>query len=98
MQNPLTSIEDITDLYVLVDDHLPKKSVKIGRPSALSDSEMITLLVWCTLVIKSKTIKDIYEFIKLYHAHDFPALPDYSSFVRHCSRLNELLSFLLQRV
>lgn len=95
MQNPLTSIEDITDLYVIVDDCLPMKAKGAGRPSALSDSEMITALVWCTVQLRSRTIKDIYEFLKLYHRNDFSSLPDYSSFVRHCNRLNPILVSLL---
>ena len=95
MQNPIT-IQDITTLYIVVDDCLPQQPRNPGRPSALSDSEMITLLVWCTVLLRSRTIKDMYEFIKLYHQRDFPSLPDYSSFVRHCSRLNPLLSILLR--
>lgn len=95
MQNPIT-IYDITDLYVIVDDCLPKKTIRAGRPSALSDSEIITILVWCTIRLKSRTIKDIYEFIQLYHRNDFSSLPDYSSFVRHCNRLNPVLVKLLQ--
>lgn len=96
MQNPIT-IHDITHLYILVDDHLPEQAKTAGRPSALSDREMITILLWCTAIIRLKTIKDIYEFISLYHHRDFPDLPDYSSFVRHCSRLNPLLERLLTR-
>ena len=96
MQNPLTSIEDITDLYVIVDDCLPIKTKRAGRPSVLSDSEMITILVWCTLILRSGTIKGIYEFIQLYHRNDFSSLPDYSSFVRHCNRLNPVLVKLLK--
>ena len=96
MQNPITSIEDITDLYVIVDDCLPQKRVGAGRPSALTDSEMITILVWCTAQLRSRTIKDIYEFIKLYHGSDFSVLPDYSGFVRQCKRLNPILVKLLQ--
>lgn len=96
MQNPLTSIEDITVLYVIVDDCLPMKTKKAGRPSVLSDSEMITILVWCTIQLRSRTIKDIYEFIRLYHRNDFSLLPDYSSFVHHCNRLNPVLVRLLK--
>jgi len=96
MQNPLTSIEDITDLYVIVDDCLPQKTVGAGRPSVLTDSEMITILVWCTAQLRFRTIKDIYEFIKLYHRSDFSVFPDYSSFVRHCNRLNPVLAGLLR--
>lgn len=96
MQNPIT-IEDITTLYTIVDDYLPDNFRKVGRPSALTDREMITILVWCTVLLKSRTIKDIYEFIRVYHLRDFPLLPDYCSFVRHCNRLNPLLELLLTK-
>lgn len=95
MQNPIT-IHDITDLYVIVDDHFLKKTGGVGRPSALTNSEMITIPVWCTALLRSKTIKDIYEFIRIYHCNDFSSLPDYSSFVRHCNRLNPILAKFLQ--
>jgi hypothetical protein len=95
MQNPLIPIQDILTLYVTVDNCLPQKTRKAGRPSALSDSEMVTILIWCTALLRFKTIRDIYGFLRLYHAHDFPALPDYSSFVRHCSRLNPLMLKLI---
>ena len=88
-------IQDITTLFVVVDDFLPRQSKKAGRPSALTDKEMITIIVWCTALLKSKTVKDIYEFIKLYHFYDFPKIPDYSSFIRHCNRLNPILEKLL---
>lgn len=96
MQNPVT-IEDITTLYTIVDDHLPASVKKAGRPSALTDREMITILVWCTILLKSRTIKDIYEFIRVYHFRDFPLLPNYCNFVRHCNRLNPLLESLLTK-
>lgn len=95
MQNPLISVQDITDLYVIVDDCLQKTYIT-GRPSVLTDSEMITIILWATARLRSRTIRDIYDFIGLYHSSDFFPMPDYSSFVRHCNRLNPILLGLIQ--
>lgn len=88
----------ITDLYVLVDELLPKESNPLGgRPTILNDSELITILLWNTIIVKQKTIRDIYNFIDDYHREEFPKLPTYSAFVRHCNRAIPLLLFLLRQ-
>lgn len=89
-------IKDITSLYVVIDDVLQKSKQGIGRPSALSDNEMLTILIWCTSVMHTKLLKDVYVFIYLYHRNEFPKLPDYSNFVRHCHRLIPLMCRLLE--
>ncbi len=49
--------EDITKLFVWLDDNLPKvRSVSVGRPSSLKDSELLTLLIWNTLSNKNPII------------------------------------------
>ena len=89
----------ITDLYVWVDELLPKESNPLGgRPSILSDSELVTILLWNTIMVKQKTIRDIYKFINDYHKEEFPRLPTYSSFVKHCNRTIPLLLWLLERL
>jgi hypothetical protein len=91
----------ITDLYVAVDDHIPVKSKPAGgRPSTLRDSEVVTILIWnCLCKVRQKTLKDIYDWVELEHAHDFPKRPSYQAFVDHCHRLIptivEFLSSLL---
>jgi Transposase DDE domain len=78
----------IADLYVWVDDALPKQQhSKTGRPLSVSDSEVVTMLVWNTIVLKQSTLKDIFDAVSLYHTKDFPKLPKYSSFVSHCHRV-----------
>ena len=63
----------ITDLYVWVDDLLPKELKPLGgRPAILSDSELVTILLWNTIMVKQKTIRDIYQFINDYHKEEFP--------------------------
>jgi hypothetical protein len=45
----------ITDLYVFVDDILPDVSKpNEGRPTILSDSECITILLWNTFILIKK--------------------------------------------
>lgn len=92
MQN--LQIQDITDLYVFVDDIVEKRQ-NFGRPSVLSDSEIVTILVWCSHFLKMKHIKSIHQFIQKYHQGDFPKIPDYSNFIRHGQRMIPLISKIL---
>ena len=85
----------IADLYCLVDDVVPQPRRGPGKPPALSCSEVITILVWHTLILKQKTLKDIYDAVCLYHQKDFPRLPSYSAFVAECHRaLPEMFNML----
>ena len=63
----------IVDLFVWVDDHLPKQThAHGGRPSLLQDSELVTLLIWNAIVLHQKTMKDIHTFTRLHLASEFP--------------------------
>lgn len=87
----------ITDLYVLVDDIIPKREKGLaGRPCKMTDSELITVLVWSSLTTRQKTIKDIHNWLLLYHRDDFKSIPHYSAFVDHCLRLIPLLVFVIK--
>lgn len=90
----------IIALYVWVDDLIPKKdnSSLGGRPSILSNSELITILIWNALTVKQKNLKDIHKWISLYHKDDFPRLPKYSAFVDHCHRIIPYLIFFLNNI
>jgi hypothetical protein len=89
----------ITYLYVLVDDLLSSIPKPLGgRPTVLSNSEVITILLWNTLTVKQKTLKDIYTWVILYHTVDFPKIPHYRAFVYHCHRVLPLLLYLLEHV
>lgn len=96
----MLSLEEnrITELYVWVDDSLQKTLAKpgVGRPSLLSDSEMLTVLLWNVMMLRQKTLKDIHRTMKVYHSKDFPVFPCYSAFVEHCHKLIPNLYFLLQ--
>jgi hypothetical protein len=76
----------IADLYCWVDDIVPKKVRGPGKPPALATSEVITILIWHTIVLKQKTLKDIHDTVSLYHRQDFPRLPPYNTFVAECHR------------
>lgn len=89
----------IINLYVLVDELLPEiPKPKGGRPSILSNSEIITILLWNILIVKQKTLKDLHNWVRLYHRSEFPRLPKYSAFVDHCHRATPLMLYLLEQV
>lgn len=92
---------NIVDLYSWVDDIVPKQPLqKTGRPLSVSDSEIITILIWNTVTLKQQNLKDIFNALNLYHKKDFPTLPKYSSFISHCHKIIpqflELIEVLLQ--
>ena len=89
-------VQDISSLFVVLDDVIQKKERRPGRPSALSDSEMLSILIWCTTLLRMKHMKSIYEFIELYHLKEFPNLPSYSNFIAHSHRLIPLMWELIE--
>lgn len=93
MQNLI--VNDITTLFVMVDDSMPPLRHEAGRPCKLSESEIVTILLWCTLLMRFKEIKEIHSFIQRYHAHDFPDIPNYQNFVVHCHRVIPIMADLL---
>lgn len=87
-------------LFVMVDDALPETAKPLGgRPSILRDSEVVTILAFNLLTVQQQTLRQIYSWAQQYHQSDFPSLPNYQNFVKHCHRLipvlNQLLSDLL---
>lgn len=89
----------ITDLYVLIDDALPSPfKPSGGRPTLLSDSELITILTWNMLAVRQHKLKDIHAWLIMYHHKEFPHFPKYSAFVDHCHRVMPLLYQLLAQL
>jgi hypothetical protein len=88
--------QHIVDLYLWVEDLLPKEEVGPGRPALLTNSELVTLLIWNVLTLRQKTLKDLHRHAELDLRHAFPHLPQYSAFVDHCHRVLPLLFGLLQ--
>lgn len=88
----------IADLFVLVDDLLPTSPRTPGRPSILTDAEMITILIWSALDGRQKTIKDIWWFAHRHLADVFPRQPSYNAFLDHCHRVTPRMHALLQHL
>lgn len=92
---------NIIDLYCFVDDILTEeeKQKHIGRPRLMCDSEIITSLIWNTIVSKQMTLKDLHKHISIYHSDDFPHIPKYNAFLNRCHILTpkclEFLSLIL---
>lgn len=68
--------QHIVDVFVWVDDNLPKQ-IQTGRPSALSDSELLTVLVWDGLTEPHKNLSSLYDWIAQEYQDCFPKLPIY---------------------
>lgn len=85
----------IVDLYCWVDEQIPRQVYTTGRPPLVTQSEMITMLLWSTIVLKQKTLKDIHRTLCTYHSTDF-TLPKYSAFVSHAHRVLPLMYSLLE--
>ena len=89
----------ITELYAWVDDHAPREQTgQVGRPRALSTSEVVTILVWNVIMIRQRTLKDIYRWIKCYHHQEFPTLPAYNCFLVACQRALPVMWVLLEQL
>jgi hypothetical protein len=86
----------IVDLYCWVEERFPIPKYHTGRPPLLTEPEVVTILIWNTIVLKQKTLKDVHQAICTYHTNDF-RLPKYSAFVAHCHRaLPQMVSLLGQ--
>lgn len=92
--------DDITSLYVWIDDMLPKRLGKksVGRPRSLCDAEVVAIFVWNILFLKHKTWKDLHRFLGLYHRSDFPDLPKYNAFLMLCHEAVHSCLHLLQQL
>ena len=89
----------IVDLYVWVDDFLPALlHPEGGRPPVLRDSELITLLLWNTIVLHQKTLKDLWTFGRIHLRSEFPKMPSYPAFVDHCHRVTPVMFTMLQQL
>lgn len=87
--------QHIVDLFVWVDDSLPKR-IQPGRPSILTDSELLTILIWDGLTEPHKNLSSVYDWIAREYGDYFPKLPKYQNFVAHVHRLLPQMVWLLQ--
>lgn len=67
----------IVDLFVWVDDSPPKQAVKVGRKPILTDSELITILLWDRLTEPHKNPKATYAWIEREYHDCFPVFLSY---------------------
>lgn len=86
------SKEILSNLFIEIDDllkNIPKEiGCKKGRKASLSESEVITLIIF-GLFMGFKTKVKMWYFFEQYHKKDFPDLPSYKSFnelSNKCSR------------
>lgn len=89
------SSHHIVDLYCWVDQRIQRTPYHTGRPALLSEAEVVTILIWNTVVLKQKTLRDIHTMMSTYHGSDFH-LPKYSAFVHHCHRALPTMYALLE--
>ncbi len=94
-QPPLLQAHHIIDLYYWIHELTPTKETRTGRPTLLSDAEVLTLLIWNVLVLRQKTLKDLHRAALLYHHEDFH-MPAYNTFVAHCHRSLPTMLALLE--
>lgn len=95
---------NIIDLFVWVDDNLPKElgsaslilNRKVGRPAHLTVSETITILLFSQLTSPQRLLKDVWRWAITNHSEDF-RLPCYSKFVEHCHKAIPHLAHLLEQ-
>ncbi len=87
--------QHIVDVFVWIDDILPTRE-STGRPPVLSDSELLTILIWDGLTEPHKNLSAVYSWIAREYRDCFPKMPRYQNFVAHCHRLLPTLSWLLQ--
>ena len=87
----------IVDLFVWLDDSLPKtRSRAGGRPPCLSDSEVLTILIWDGLTEPHQQLKEVYDWIARDYHDCFPRLPRYQNFVAEVHRALPAMLRLLQ--
>ena len=88
----------IVDMFVWVDDSLPKQlpHPQGGRPAKLSTSETVTILLFCSLTAPQKLLKNVWRWAQTNHSDDFN-LPAYSKFVEHCHKALPALCWLLEQ-
>jgi len=61
----------IVDVFVWVDDALPKR-VRPGAESILSNSEIVTILIWDGLTESHQNLREIYDWIVREYKDCFP--------------------------
>ena len=96
----LLAATDIVSCYVLIDD-ISKDIVPqytTGRPPNLTIQEITTIVVYASIVLRTKTLKDIWNIVHLYHRNDFKTFPTYKTFVAELHRALPSMEAILSRL
>jgi hypothetical protein len=64
----------------------------------MTDSEVITILVFNLFTAQQQTIRQIYDWVIQYHSQDFPHLPNYQNFLKHCHRVTPQIGYILDGI
>lgn len=64
----------------------------------ITNNELITLLIWNTLVLHQKTLKDVHTFTTLYLDREFPKISKYKNFVAQCHKVLPQMIMLLNEL
>ena len=75
--------------------NLPQDGSRTGRPPAMTDIDLTTIIIWDGICEQHQTIRGIYDWIRREYSSRWPNLPTYETFLRHCHRLAPVLSQLL---
>lgn len=97
---PVTKGDTLLTLYTTVDDLVqtaptPTHRGPGGRPTILSDAELVTALVYAVGIAGTKTLKAAYNLTANSHGREFPELPAYEGFTQHIHRAAPLLWWVL---
>ena len=74
------------------------KAAELGlkRLRVLSDSELMTIVIWDGLCEPHKNMSSLYDWVTREYSDCFPKLPKYQNFVSHIHRLLTPMVWLLQ--
>ncbi len=87
------SSNSIIDLYVWLDDNLARK-VRTGRPSLLSESELLAILIQSALSENHQCLRSIYDWVGRQYPGWF-VLPNYANFLAGTHRVLPLHQLLI---
>jgi hypothetical protein len=91
---------DLISCYVLIDD-ISKDLVPqyvTGRPPCLSISEITAMIVYSSTTLRTKTLKDVWMILSIYHRNDFKHIPAYKTFVAEIHRALPVMEKILSRL
>ncbi len=88
---------DLVSCFILIDDICQDiiQPQTRGRHPCISTSEIVAILVYNTISLHQKTLKDIWNILYLYHQSDFKHLPTYAGFVHEVHQALPVMEELL---